>query len=56
MNSVLGSIPSKQTAWTVLNRGTPRKVLYLTKDWPVSKDLKSGEVLIKVQAAALNPL
>lgn len=56
MNSTLKSIPNIQTAWTVLNRGNPSKALCVTTDWPVPKDLKSGEVLLKVQAAALNPL
>ncbi|KAF9477349.1 NAD(P)-binding protein [Pholiota conissans] len=49
------TIPDTQTAWVVVQQGTPSKALSLETDWPVSKQLKSGEVLVKVQAAALNP-
>lgn len=48
-------IPDEQTAWVVENRGVPSKALSLKNNWPVAKQLKSGEVLVKVQTAALNP-
>ncbi|KAF8162896.1 hypothetical protein B0H34DRAFT_835459 [Crassisporium funariophilum] len=49
-------IPDVQRAWTVIQRGTPATALTLKDDWPVPKQLKEGEVLVKVQAAALNPI
>jgi len=48
-------IPDYQKAWVSTARGLPRQVLKLKADWPVSKHLEKGEVLVKVQAAALNP-
>ena len=48
-------IPDKQTAWVVVRQGFPSKALSLKADWPVPKKLASGEVLVKIHAAALNP-
>ena len=48
-------IPLTQRAWIVARRGTPAQALELRTDWPVPK-LGEGEVLVKVQAAALNPV
>jgi NADPH:quinone reductase-like Zn-dependent oxidoreductase len=48
--------PAVQRAWTVVRRGIPADALVLRSDWPVPKKLKKGEVLIKVQAGALNPV
>ncbi|TFY53735.1 hypothetical protein EVJ58_g9286 [Rhodofomes roseus] len=50
------SIPETQHAWRVVGKGEPSKVLRLDKDVPVPKKLDKGEVLVKVQAAALNPV
>ncbi|KAF4614751.1 hypothetical protein D9613_003251 [Agrocybe pediades] len=50
------SIQKTQRAWTVIRRGTPDNAAVLNKEWPVPQDLRPGEVLVKVQAAALNPL
>ncbi|KAL1951878.1 hypothetical protein VTO73DRAFT_1027 [Trametes versicolor] len=44
-----------QKAWRVTGSGKPEKVLKFG-DAPISAKLKKGEVLIKVQAAALNPV
>ncbi|KAA1471271.1 NAD(P)-binding protein [Dentipellis sp. KUC8613] len=49
-------IPEKQKAWIVVRRGKPKDALVLKTDAPVPSTLKPGEVLVKVQAAALNPV
>jgi hypothetical protein len=48
-------IPSVRKAWRVISRGTPYEALALEPNLPVPSQLKQGDVLIKVQAAALNP-
>lgn len=48
------SIPDTQRSWTVVQRGKPAQALAL-QDWPVDKKLTKGEILVRVQAAALNP-
>lgn len=50
------SIPEIQQAWRVAAKGVPSKVLRYDKNVPVPKKLATGEVLVKVQAAALNPV
>jgi NADPH:quinone reductase-like Zn-dependent oxidoreductase len=50
------NIPKIQRAWRVVRRGHPSKALQFTKDAPVRTDLADGEVLVKVGAAALNPV
>ncbi|KAJ2925233.1 hypothetical protein H1R20_g11882, partial [Candolleomyces eurysporus] len=50
------SIPAVQRAWVSVRKGIPSKSLELKTDWPVSKNLKPGEVLVKIQASALNPV
>ena len=50
------AIPDVQSAWVNVARGTPDKALAFKEDWPVSKNLSDGEVLVKVHAAALNPV
>ncbi|KAI9063119.1 NAD-P-binding protein [Trametes sanguinea] len=49
-------IPATQKSWRVTGKGEPAKVLKLASDTPVPAKLKKGEVLVKVQAAALNPV
>lgn len=44
-----------QKAWIIERQGLPSKALKLRSDWEVPTKLKPGEVLVKVQAAALNP-
>jgi len=54
--STMVDIPAVQRAWTVVQRGKPSNALVLRSDWPVPQKLEKGEVLIKVQAGALNPV
>jgi len=49
------AIPTTQKAWMVVKRGKPRDALVLKTDVPVPKP-KQGEVLVRVRAAALNPM
>ena len=48
--------PDVQKAWVAVRQGSPRSALELKSDWPVPSKLDPNEVLIKVQAAALNPV
>ncbi|EIW79204.1 NAD(P)-binding protein [Coniophora puteana RWD-64-598 SS2] len=48
-------IPDKQQAWRVVSRGHPSRALKL-EEIDVPKKLGKGEILVKVQAAALNPV
>ncbi|OSD03381.1 NAD-P-binding protein [Trametes coccinea BRFM310] len=49
-------LPKTQRSWRITGKGEPAKVLKLASDTPVPAKLKKGEVLVKVQAAALNPV
>lgn len=48
--------PDIQRAWTIVRRGRPAYALKLKTDWPVPKKLEKGEVLVRIQAGALNPV
>lgn len=50
------SVPQTQKAWLAIRRGEPSYALRLDNNVPVSSKLENGEVLVKVQAAALNPV
>ena len=52
--SAAHDLPTTQKSWRLLGKGEPAKVLALA-DTPVPKP-KKGEILVKVQAAALNPV
>ncbi|KAI0041542.1 NAD(P)-binding protein [Auriscalpium vulgare] len=52
----MSSVPSTQRAWRVVTRGPPSKALKFVTDLPVPTKLESGHVLVKVEAAALNPI
>lgn len=49
-------IPDVQKAYLSTRRGKPADSLAFVQDWPVPKQLTTGEVLVKVYAAALNPV
>jgi len=50
------SVPTTQSAWINIGKGSPSEALVLKDDWPVSSNLSDGDVLVKVQAGALNPV
>ncbi|KAF5317273.1 hypothetical protein D9611_004047 [Ephemerocybe angulata] len=51
------TLPATQRAWVSARKGfPPSRSLELRTDWPVLKTLKPGQVTVKIQAAALNPL
>ncbi|KAF9009429.1 hypothetical protein BDQ17DRAFT_1348085 [Cyathus striatus] len=50
------AIPDLQQAWVVTRPGVPSKVLKFKSDWPVPKKLGNKQVLVRIQAAALNPV
>ncbi|OJT04697.1 hypothetical protein TRAPUB_4491 [Trametes pubescens] len=54
-NATVEAIPATQKTWRVTRKGKPEDVLKLS-DAPVPTKLKKGDVLVKVQAAALNPV
>ena len=45
-----------QEAWRVRGMGDPWAVLALESNVPIPSELAEGEVLVRVQAAALNPM
>ncbi|KAF6748861.1 hypothetical protein DFP72DRAFT_1144029 [Ephemerocybe angulata] len=48
--------PDTQKAWVSVRKYyPPSKSLELWNDWPVKKTLKTGEVIVNIHAAALNP-
>ena len=49
-------IPDTQKAWLVVRKGKPADALQLSETWPVPKKMGKGEVLVRVQAAAYNPV
>jgi len=49
-------IPTHQRAWVEVRRGAPKVGLELQRNVPVSTQLAPGEVLVKIKAAALNPM
>ncbi|KAK0495808.1 hypothetical protein EDD18DRAFT_1286241 [Armillaria luteobubalina] len=48
--------PQTQRAWIISRKGVPKDALSFKTDWPVPSKLAKGEVLVKVQAVALNPI
>ncbi|KAH6919008.1 quinone oxidoreductase [Coprinopsis sp. MPI-PUGE-AT-0042] len=54
--STTTSIPDTQKAWLQVGQGTPQNAMQMKTDWPVTKNVPPDKVLIRVQAAALNPV
>ncbi|KAH6919009.1 quinone oxidoreductase [Coprinopsis sp. MPI-PUGE-AT-0042] len=54
--STAASIPDIQKAWLQVGQGTPQNAMQMKTDWPVTKKVPAGKVLVRVQAAALNPV
>lgn len=52
----MSSIPQVQKAWKVVRRGIPSRALVCDEKATVPSTLAPGEILVKVQAAALNPV
>ncbi|GJE86887.1 NAD(P)-dependent alcohol dehydrogenase [Phanerochaete sordida] len=50
------AVPDTQKAWVITRRGVPAQAVHLDTKFPVSKKLAKGEVLVRVQAAAFNPV
>ncbi|OCH89445.1 NAD(P)-binding protein [Obba rivulosa] len=50
------SVPPTMRAWRVVRKGEPSKALQFDENVPVPSKLSPGDVLVKVQAAALNPV
>ncbi|KAF7972651.1 hypothetical protein HWV62_17324 [Athelia sp. TMB] len=50
------SIPIVQKSWKIVRKGKPSAALFFDKKAAVPSQLKPGEVLIQVKAAALNPV
>lgn len=50
-----GDIPTTMKAWLVTKNGEPKDALTLNADYPVPKQVKGGNILVKVTHAALNP-
>lgn len=50
------SIPDTQKAWLIVRKGEPANALKIDEAYPVPKKLGKDEVLVKIQAAAFNPV
>ncbi|KAH7108461.1 hypothetical protein BKA62DRAFT_682265 [Auriculariales sp. MPI-PUGE-AT-0066] len=48
-------LPSTQSVWRSARKGKPADALDFDENAPVSSNLADGEILVKVDAAALNP-
>ncbi len=50
------TIPDVQRAWVTVRRGKPVDSLVFQEERPITRKLKDGEILVKMEAAALNPV
>ena len=49
-------VSETQKVWLQVTKGTPQNGMQLRTDWRVPKVVPPGKVLVKIQAAALNPV
>jgi hypothetical protein len=49
-------LPATQRLYRVARKGEPKTALELIRDASVPSELQDGDVLVKVDAAALNPV
>lgn len=56
MSSTSASLPSAQTVWRIVRKGDPVKALVKEEEATVPKEVPRGYVLVKIQAASLNPV
>lgn len=48
-------LPTTQKVWLVTKNGEPKDALCLKADYPVPRQVKSGNILVRVDYGALNP-
>ncbi|KAH7093916.1 hypothetical protein BKA62DRAFT_775765 [Auriculariales sp. MPI-PUGE-AT-0066] len=51
----MSTLPTTQYVWRSVRKGQPIEALEVDENAPISSSLADGEILIKVDAAALNP-
>ena len=51
-----GDIPLEQKAWIAVRKGIPAQAVVLDEHASMPSEMKGDDVLVKVQAAALNPV
>jgi len=49
-------LPSVQTVWKIVRKGSPAKALVKDENAPVPTKIPEGCILLKIQAASLNPV
>ena len=55
-SETITSLPSVLTVWKIARRGDPAKALVKDQNGPVPTKIPKGYVLVKIQAASLNPV
>jgi NADPH:quinone reductase-like Zn-dependent oxidoreductase len=50
-----GNLPITMRAWVFSRAGKPADILSLKKDWPMPAAPKTGEIMVKVLYASVNP-
>ena len=54
-SATTATLPSVQTVWKIVRKGDPAKALVKDVEAPIPKEIPDGCVLVKIQAASLNP-
>jgi len=49
-------LPSVQAVWKIIRKGHPIKALVKDENAPVPTEIPEGCMLLKIQAASLNPV